>query len=75
MAKKDESKDDNWIDALIALGVGALAIYLLSRFLNKPATIQDEETTCPYCGASMKKWSRACPQCHKVLTWSALPAR
>ena len=62
-----KKKNDDWLDALIALGLGALAIYFVGKLLeggrNEPVT------TCPRCGASINKWAKQCPRCRMNLFW------
>jgi len=66
--KKDDWED--WIEALIALGIGALAIHFLSKLFEQASKPPREAYyICPNCGASTRKWSRMCPTCRIVLTW------
>ena len=57
----------DWLKALIALGLGAFAIYVLSE-IAKGATSSSPDR-CPYCGAPIRKWARECPRCRKPLVW------
>ena len=60
-------KNDDWINGLITLGIGALAVY----FVVKLVTNKDEENStikwCPHCRAEIKKWAVVCPSCRKTL--------
>jgi len=62
MPKKDE---DDWIEDLIVLGIGALAGY----FLYKVATTKNREEIhrCPYCGVEIRKWAVECPNCRRKI--------
>lgn len=77
--RKDEDEEDegnggDWIGALIALGIGAIAIYFLSKLLDQSAkAVQQDYYSCPQCGSAIKKWSRACSNCGKVLTFALTP--
>lgn len=61
------SKDDlpDWLKALIALGLGALAITLLAQIFSGATSPPPDR--CPYCGAEIKKWARQCPRCRRIL--------
>jgi len=64
------SNDDlpDWLKALIALGLGALAISILAQILS--GTTSPLPDRCPYCGAEIRKWARQCPRCRRLLTWA-----
>ena len=64
------SEDSDWIDDLIALGIGALAAYFLWKILFPDKNVQERIEMCPYCGRQIKKWAIKCPYCR-----SSLPRR
>ena len=52
-----------WLEELLDLGVGALAVkhlYRMRRGIAKPVV-------CPYCGYVFGKWGVRCPKCRRVL--------
>lgn len=61
MARKRKSSNDDWLEDLIKLGLGAIALSLLSRALQGNQV--PEISNCPYCGQEIHKWSRSCPRC------------
>lgn len=65
MSRKRRKRDDKWVDDLLKLGLGALAIYLLGKLAEGA---QPQITRCPYCGWSIGKWARTCPKCRNILT-------
>lgn len=64
MPRKRRSNDD-WIDDLIKLGLGAIALSLLGKLLEGSQRMGI--TNCPYCGQEIQKWSRFCPRCRTPL--------
>ena len=64
------SDDDlpDWLKALIALGLGALAIAILAQVFSGTPTPPPPDR-CPYCGVEIKKWARQCPNCRRSLVW------
>ncbi|MGI0086811.1 MAG: hypothetical protein ACREBI_02475 [Nitrosotalea sp.] len=64
MARR-KKKDDDWVDAAIAVGIGALALYFLKK-LSEGAQPETQQT-CPYCGTVAGKWARACSNCRNTL--------
>ena len=54
--------DDDWVEDLITLGIGALAAYFLYK-----AITSDKIERCPYCNAQIKKWAVECPKCRRRL--------
>jgi hypothetical protein len=69
--KREERMSDNdipdWLKALIVLGLGAFAIYMLSEIAKGAAGSPPDK--CPHCGAPIQKWARNCPRCRKPLVW------
>jgi len=61
------SKKRHWIDDLIALGIGAAAIYFLAKILSSGQVIKEKISVCPYCGQPIKKWALECPNCRRRL--------
>ena len=63
------SDDDlpDWLKALIGLGLGAFAIYALSKVAEGDKA--SPPSKCPYCGAPILKWARSCPKCRKKIVW------
>lgn len=63
------SANDNndWVGALLALGIGAIALYALSRYLEQNNNQRPDEYPCPYCGRTIRKFARTCPHCRRVL--------
>ena len=61
------SEDEDWIDNLIKLGIGALAVYFIVKLVSN----REQETSaikrCPHCGAEIRKWAVVCPSCRKSL--------
>ncbi len=62
LARKRKSNDD-WVDNLLKLGLGVLAI----SFLAKLAEGGQQITICPYCNSQIKKYARTCPVCRNAL--------
>ena len=62
VARRKKSNDD-WIEDLLKLGLGVLAI----SFLAKLAENTQQVTQCPYCNAHIGKWARTCPVCRNNL--------
>jgi len=63
-------KDDDWVEALIKLGIGLLAIYFIGKLLEPTKSNREQETICPKCGTRVKKWARKCPVCRKnLISW------
>ena len=61
--------DDDWVEDLIKLGIGLLAIYFIGKLLE-PSKSNTEQTNCPKCGARIRKWARKCPVCRtKLFSW------
>jgi len=65
--KKRRSKDDDWIDALLKLGLGAIALSILGKLIQGGQP--QEITACPYCGQQIQKWARFCPRCRASLSF------
>ena len=63
MARKRKSKDDDWVDDLLKLGLGILAISFLAKLTEGGQQI----TICPYCNGQIKKFARTCPTCRNEL--------
>ena len=63
-----KKKDDNWVDTLIKIGIGALAVYFLAKLLEGGRKDQ-EIVVCPNCGTRITKWARQCPNCRTNLMW------
>lgn len=63
MARKRKRKEDDWIEDLLKLGLGVLAI----SFLAKLAEGSQQITICPYCNSQIKKFARTCPVCRNAL--------
>ena len=61
------SKDDDWIENLIKLGIGALAVFFLVKLLTQDQERSGQVSRCPYCGSPIKKWALECPRCRKRL--------
>ena len=63
-------KEDDWLEDLIKLGIGLLAIYYISKLLEPKKGNAEQETNCPKCGAPIRKWATNCPVCRtKLLSW------
>ena len=58
--------DDDWVEDLIALGIGALAAYFLYRALKGDPS-EEKIERCPYCYTPIKKWAIECPKCRRKL--------
>jgi len=56
-------KTEPWIDELMELGVGALAIKTLYRMRRQG----DFKLVCSRCGYEPKKWAATCPHCRVPL--------
>lgn len=61
------SDDNDWLDTLIALGIGALAAYFLLKKLSSDGEAQERIEVCPYCGRQIRKWAIKCPYCRSDL--------
>jgi len=59
-----KKKNDDWVEGLIGLGLGVLALYFLKK-LSESSQIETQKT-CVYCGYSSSKWARACPNCRNT---------
>lgn len=57
-------KDDDWVDDLLKLGLGLLALNFIAK-LGDTTTSQTEKT-CSYCGHTTTKWARRCPNCRNT---------
>lgn len=64
MSKRRRKKNDEWVDALLALGVGFLAVHFLSK-LAKGSSVETAKT-CMFCGNTTTKWARMCPRCRNT---------
>lgn len=64
----DDEDEDDWVDSLIKLGIGLLAIYFVGKLISS-GNAQEEEKTCQNCGARVKKWARTCPVCRNNLIY------
>jgi ribosomal protein L40E len=63
-------EDDDWVEDLIKLGIGLLAIYFVGKLMEPNKSNNEQETNCPKCGARIKKWAMKCPVCRtKLLSW------
>jgi DNA-directed RNA polymerase subunit RPC12/RpoP len=60
------SDDEDWIEDLIALGIGALAAYFLYKVITSNKK-EDKIERCPYCGSEIKKWAIECPRCRRKI--------
>lgn len=56
-------KNDDWLDDLLKLGLGVLAISFLAKLSENTQQI----TQCPYCNTQIGKWARSCPNCRNNL--------
>lgn len=56
-------KDDDWIENLLKLGLGVLALSFLAKLAEKPSEIKQ----CPFCRQSIGKWAITCPNCRNNL--------
>lgn len=65
------SKDRDWVDELIALGIGALAAYFLIKILSPEKEGRERIVICPYCRQTIKKWAIQCPHCRTRLRGGA----
>ena len=63
LVKKRRKKDDDWINDLLKLGLGLLAISFLAKLSEGGTQI----TICPYCNVEIKKFARTCPSCRNSL--------
>lgn len=61
------SKDREWVDDLISLGIGALAAYFLWKTLSHDKDSPERIEVCSYCGRQIKKWAIKCPYCRLSL--------
>jgi len=61
------SKKKDWIEDLIALGIGALAIYFLVKILSPTGQEDRNNIRCPHCGNIIKKWAIECPICRRKI--------
>ena len=57
-------RNDPWIDALLALGIGFLAVQFVNRLRQGSNT--ESTRVCSYCGFSSTKWARMCPRCRNT---------
>jgi len=57
--------DDDWVEDLVALGIGALAAYFLYKAITKSG--EENVDRCPYCHTQIKKWAVECPKCRRRL--------
>ena len=57
--------EDDWIDSLIKLGIGALAVYFLVKLVSNKDQENSAIRWCPHCGAEIRKWAVVCPSCRK----------
>ena len=62
-----KKKKSDWVEDLIALGIGLLAIYFIGKLIAPKNPNPQQETNCPKCGAIIKKWARKCPVCRTNL--------
>jgi len=63
-------KDDDWVEKLIKLGIGLLAIYFIGKLIEQTQGNTEQDVNCPKCGARIKKWALKCPVCRtKLLSW------
>jgi len=60
-----KKKDDDWIAGLLALGIGFLAVTLLSKANQNLGAAPSK--TCMYCGHTATKWAIMCPRCRNSL--------
>ena len=58
-----KDNDDDWVEDLIALGIGLLAIHFIGKLLEPDKSNRERKTKCPKCGTEIKKWARKCPAC------------
>lgn len=63
MPRRRRNNDDDWVEDLLKLGLGVLAI----SFLAKLAEGGQQITICPYCNSQIKKFARTCPVCRNTL--------
>jgi len=60
------SEDEgDWIDDLITLGIGALAVYFLVKLVSNKGRDSGTIKLCPHCGYEIRKWAVVCPSCRK----------
>ncbi len=64
MPRGKRKKEDDWIEGLMALGIGVLAVYFLKK-LTEGGTVETTKT-CNFCGHSTEKWARMCPMCRNT---------
>jgi len=62
--RRRRSNNDDWIEDLIALGIGFLAVRFLNR-LTQGINMQTTKT-CQYCGYTTTKWARMCSNCRNT---------
>lgn len=62
--KRRKSSSDDWIEDLLKLGLGVLAISFLAKLSEGSPQIK----VCPYCNYQIKKFARTCPVCRNVLS-------
>ena len=62
--KRRKSSSDDWIEDLLKLGLGVLAISFLAKLSEGSPQIK----VCPYCNNQIKKFARTCPVCRNVLS-------
>ena len=61
--KKMPRKKDDWLEDALKLGLGLLALHLLSKLGGSSS---ESTKTCPYCGYTTNKWARMCSQCRNT---------
>lgn len=61
--RRQSRSNDDWLNDLIGLGLGVLAVAFLTKLTENTQQI----TTCPYCHRSIGKWARTCPNCRNDL--------
>lgn len=64
MTRGRRKKEDEWVDGLIALGIGVLAAYFLKK-LSEGGVAKTKK--CDFCGYETEKWARMCPMCRNTL--------
>ena len=58
-------RNDDWIAALLALGIGYLALQFLSK---SSQSVSSESKICSYCGYESQKWARMCSRCRNTFS-------
>jgi len=64
------SRRRQWVDDLIVLGVGALAVYFFVKLMS--STDEEKITRCPHCGSPIKKWAITCSVCRRRIRTSPI---